>query len=113
MILNSESAVRDKQGRIVPGWEEGGYLCLDFHNPEFRRQVAKHAEAAVTSGAVDGVMLDWWSDDADRLALVKEVREAIGDHALIICNANDRTTPQTAPYITAPAVSWVCYWWSW
>jgi arabinogalactan endo-1,4-beta-galactosidase len=91
--------LRDKQGRIVPGWEEGGYLCLDFHNPEFRRQVAKHAEAAVTSGAVDGVMLDWWSDDADRLALVKEVREAIGDHALIICNANDRATPQTVQYI--------------
>ena len=44
-------------------------------------------------------MLDGWSDDADRLALVKEVREAIGDQALIICNANDRTTPQTAPYI--------------
>ncbi len=91
--------LRDKQGRIVPGWDEGGYLCLDFHNPDFRRQVAKQAKAAVASGAVDGVMLDWWSDDASRLALVKEVREAVGDSALIICNANDRTTPQTAPFI--------------
>ena len=91
--------LRDTQGRIVPGWDEGRFLCLDFHNPEFRHQVAKQAKAAVASGAVDGVMLDWWSDDADRLALVKEVRQAIGDHALIICNANDRTTPQTAQYI--------------
>ena len=91
--------LRDTQGQIVPGWDESGYLCLDFHNPEFRRQVAKQAKATVASGAVDGVMLDWWSDDADRIALVKEVREAIGDQALIICNANDRTTPQTARYI--------------
>ena len=91
--------LRDKQGRVVPGWDEGGFLCLDFHNPEFRRQVAKQAKAAVASGAVDGVMLDWWSDEADRLALVKEIRRAIGDNALILCNANDRTTPQTASYI--------------
>jgi hypothetical protein len=91
--------LRDKQGRIVPGWDEGRYFCLDFHNPEFRRHVAKQAKAAVASGVVDGVMLDWWSDDASRLALVKEVREAIGDNALIVCNANDRTTPQTAPFI--------------
>ncbi|MGA2034623.1 MAG: dual specificity protein phosphatase, partial [Thermoguttaceae bacterium] len=91
--------LRDNQGRIFPGWDEGGFLCLDFHNPEFRRQVAKQAKAAVASGVVDGVMLDWWSDDASRLALVKEVREAIGESALIICNANDRTTPQTARFI--------------
>jgi arabinogalactan endo-1,4-beta-galactosidase/ribosomal protein L7/L12 len=91
--------LRDKQGRIVPGWDEGGYLCLDLRNSDFRHQVAKQAKAAVASGAIDGVMLDWWSDDTDRLALVKEVREAIGDHALIICNANDRTTPQTASFI--------------
>jgi hypothetical protein len=91
--------LRDKQGRIVPGWEEGGFLCLDFHNAEFRRQVARQAKAAVDAGVADGVMLDWWMDDASRLALVKELRRAIGDDALIICNANDRTTPQTAPYI--------------
>ena len=91
--------LRDTQGRIVPGWDEGGFVCLDYRNPEFRRQVAQQAKAAVASGAVDGIMLDWWSDDAGRLALVKEIRQCIGDEALIICNANARTTPQTAPYI--------------
>lgn len=91
--------LRDKDGQIVLGWDEGGFLCLDFHNPEFRCQVAKQAKAAVDSGAVDGVMLDWWSDDASRLALIKEVRKAIGNKALIIANANDRKTPETAPYI--------------
>jgi hypothetical protein len=31
--------------------------------------------------------------------LVQEVRAAIGDQALILANANDRQTPQTASYI--------------
>lgn len=91
--------LRDKQGRIVPGWEEGGFFCLDFHNPQFRSQIAVQAKAAVKSGAVDGVMLDWWSDDASRLELIREVREAVGERAIIIANANDRQTPQTAPFI--------------
>jgi hypothetical protein len=91
--------LRDDKGQIVFGWDEGGYVCLDFHNPEFRSQVARQAKAAVDSGAVDGVMLDWWSDDASRLALIQEVRAAIGDNAIILANANDRQTPQTAPYI--------------
>ena len=75
--------LRDEKGQIVPGWDEGGYFCLDFHNPEFRSQVARQAKAAVDSGAVDGVMLDWWSDDASRLALIQEVRAGHrrqGDH---------------------------------
>ena len=91
--------LRNEEGQVVPGWDEGGYFCLDFHNPEFRSQVARQAKAAVDSGAVDGVMLDWWSDDASRLALIQEVRQAIGEKALILANANDRQTPQTAPYI--------------
>ena len=91
--------LRDEKGEIVAGWEEGGFLCLDFHNPEFRSQVARQAKAAVDSGAVDGVMLDWWSDDPSRLALIQEVRKAIGEKAIILANANDRQTPQTAPYI--------------
>ncbi len=90
---------RDEQGRIVSGWEEGGYLQLDFSNPDYREHVAKQAQAAVTSGVVDGIMLDWWRDDADRLALVKAIRLRIGDEALILANANDVTTPQTAPFI--------------
>lgn len=91
--------LRDKHGRIVPGWEEGSCLCLDFHNPDFRARVARQAGAAVASGIVDGVLLDWWSDDASRLILIKQVRQAVGDNGLILCNANDRSTPQTAPYI--------------
>lgn len=90
---------RDGQGKIVPGWEEGGYLQLDFSNPAYREHVAARAQAAVASGVVDGIMLDWWRDDEDRLALVKAIRARVGDEALILANANDVTTPQTAPFI--------------
>jgi len=90
---------RDEQGNLVKGWGEGGFICLDFANPQFREHVAQRARAAVQSGVVDGVLLDWWRDDKDRLSLVKAVREAIGDKYLIITNTNERTAPQSAPYI--------------
>lgn len=90
---------RDADGKIVPGWEEGGYLQLDVSNPGFRDHVAKRAEAAVASGVVDGIMLDWWRDDDDRLSLVKDIRSRIGDDAVILANANDVPTPRTAPFI--------------
>lgn len=91
--------LRDKAGKIVAGWEEGGYWCMDFHNAEYRAHVARQCKAAVETGVVDGVMLDWWSDDPSRLELVRAIREAIGPKALILVNANDRKTPQTAPYV--------------
>jgi hypothetical protein len=90
---------RNKDGALAKGWSEGGFLQLDFDNPEYRAHVAKRAAAVVKTGVVDGVLLDWWRDDDNRLDLVKMVREAIGEEHLIIANANDRTTPQTAPYI--------------
>ena len=90
---------RDKNGKLVKGWGEGGFICLDFANPQFREHVAQRARAAVQSGVVDGVLLDWWRDDKDRIMLVKTVREAIGDKYLIITNTNERTAPKTAPYI--------------
>ncbi|MBV5332780.1 hypothetical protein JZU54_04275 [bacterium] len=43
---------------------------------------------------VDGIMLDWWQDDDERLALVKAVRARIGEGALILANANDRAVHQ-------------------
>jgi len=90
---------RDKDGTLTKGWSEGGFLQLDFDSPEYRAHVAKRVGAVVETGVVDGVLLDWWRDDDSRLELVKMVRQAIGDERIIIANANDRTTPRTAPYI--------------
>lgn len=88
-----------KDGKPVVGWEEGGYLLLDFSNPAYRSQVAQQAKAVMDSGVFDGMMLDWWEDDEDRLALIKAIRKEIGDKALILVNANDRKTPKTAAFV--------------
>ena len=90
---------RDDKGEMVPGWAEGRYWQLDFANPEYREQVARQAQAAVESGVVDGIMLDWWDDDVARLALVGTIRQRIGEYALVLANANDRVTPKSAPFI--------------
>ena len=90
---------RDSQGNVVAGWKEGGYIQLDFGQAAFREQVALKAQAAVSSGVADGIMLDWWQDDEERLALVKTIRARVGEGALILANANDRITPKTAPFI--------------
>lgn len=91
--------LRDEQGKRIIGWEEGNYYNLDYHNPDYRKAVVARASAAVQSGAVDGVMLDWWAEDDSRVALAQEMRNAIGDEALILVNANDRTAPRTAEYV--------------
>ena len=96
---NHEWWMRDKDGKPASGWKEGSYLKLDFTKASYRAHVAARAGAVVKTGAFDGVMLDWWRDDDDRLALIRAVRTAVGDEAMILCNANDRATPRTAPYI--------------
>jgi lysophospholipase L1-like esterase len=90
---------RDAAGKLVMGWEEGGFIQLDFANPDYRAQVARQCEAAVKSGVVDGIMLDWWGDDEDRLALVTAIRKQIGEDGLILVNSNDRQIPRTAPFV--------------
>lgn len=90
---------RDASGKLEAGWDEGGYFQLDFGNAAFRNHVALQARAVVETGAVDGVLLDWWVDDPDRLSLIKAIRKAIGEDALILVNANAGTTPLTAPFI--------------
>jgi hypothetical protein len=84
---------------LVAGWEEGKYIQLDFSHPGFQRHVASQAKTVMDSQVFDGVMLDWWDDDEDRLQLIQAIRKAIGPNALILVNANDRTTPATAAFI--------------
>ena len=87
-----------RDGKRVEGWKEGRFFRLDFSNPEFRRRVALQAAAAMATGCVDGIMLDWWEDDDERLLLIREIRAAIGGKALVLVNSNDRRIPLTAPY---------------
>jgi len=86
----------------VIGWDEGGYIQLDFHQPEYRRHLALQAQAIMQTGVFDGIMLDGWSDDEDRLELVKAIRESIGEKALVLPNA--QLGIQLTPVTTVPCV---------
>ncbi len=88
-----------KNGKPVVGWEEGGYFLIDFARRAVRERIAAQAVALLNSGIVDGIMLDWWDDDDDRIALLNNIRQYISDAALILVNANDRKVPRSAKLI--------------
>lgn len=90
---------RRENGERIAGWKEGGFFRLDAANPEFRAHVARQAAGLMATGVVDGMMLDWWEDDDDHLALIREIRTAIGEEPAILVNANDRRIPRSAPFV--------------
>jgi hypothetical protein len=99
---NHEWWMHDKDGNLVYGWKEGNYIRLELRDPALRENVALKAKAAVESGVFDGVFLDWWTENEylnDRLDLIRRVRKAIGDSALIIVNSNQNTVPRSANYV--------------
>ena len=89
---------REKSGEKAAGWDEGGYFLLAYEKPDFISVAAVQAKAAVESGIYDGIFLDWWQDDAERIKLLQAVREAIGQDKLILLNANNRKVPESAKY---------------
>lgn len=94
--------MRDDNGEIVKGWEEGNFLKMNFLDSTYRQHVANRAKAAIETGVVDGIMLDWWNEGkntAARVALVETIRATIGPDALIIVNSNDRTIPLSAQFV--------------
>lgn len=101
---DNEWWLRDANGNKIVSWTGGNdpWYRLDFANPGLRAQVGKWAKAAVSSGVYDGALLDWWDETREasaRLALLQEVRSAIGDTCLIVVNANDKYSIKSAPYI--------------
>lgn len=90
---------RDAGNRFIIGWAEGGYRLLDVAQPDWQAQVAKRAKAVMDTGVFDGVMLDWWTDGEPRLNLIRRLREAIGNDALVLVNSNDQPIPLTAGHV--------------
>jgi hypothetical protein len=78
---------RNADGTRVPGWDNGPepYYLLNPENEAFRANIGRQARLAIESGIYDGIMLDW----SGHLEVVKAVRAAIGEEALIIVNIHD------------------------
>jgi class 3 adenylate cyclase len=88
---------RDAQGARVQAWKQG-YSQLDTHSPSFQDHLAAQCRAAVRSGAVDGCLFNVWQDDEDDLALLKKVRAAVGEDALLMASSG-KETPLSAPLL--------------
>ena len=95
-----------------------GYL-IDFTNPDMQNLMVNQAVALYKSGLFDGIILDWWNEDyatssiavddwsetiltpeaelEARLAILRKIREQVGDDFLILVNANTRQIPKSAP----------------
>jgi hypothetical protein len=92
----------DSAGNPVYGWREGGFLRLELRNDAFRANVADKAVAAIKSGVIDGIMLDWWNEGEfpeARLDILSRIREQVPQDALILVNANHRKVPRSAPLV--------------
>lgn len=80
---------RDGNGNRILAPSGSTYL-LNQDDPSLRTHVARRAAALMQTGQFDGIMLDeCFPNTSYLLALVTEVRNAIGPNALIIVNAND------------------------
>lgn len=83
----------------------GGYFELDFARSDLRENIVTQAKAAIQSGVVDGIMLDWWYDDSDtaRQSLIAAIRAGFDSinrpDALIIVNSNSNRVENTKQYV--------------
>lgn len=80
-----------------------GNQRLDISDPHLQDMVAAFCAALVKSGVYDGCMLDLWHDDdataRDAVSLVRKIRGAVGDRAILVGNVNGRLPTLTASYL--------------
>jgi hypothetical protein len=100
--------------------DEIQFMLLDFRNPALHELIAEKALALKKSGLFDGIMLDWWNEHssttgkwpnwsgtylnlsdekAARIAILRKIREKVGDDFLILVNSNYNTVPLSAPLV--------------
>ena len=93
---------RRADGQRVSDDPEVKSYRLDIGNPGLQQMAARICAALVHTGVFDGCMLDWWHDNDQpdaRLSLIRQIREAVGDKAILVANVN-RTLPMgTAAYL--------------
>ena len=120
---------RDEDGNPVSGSRFiDTSLLIDFRLPEVQNIVVQQAIAVARCGVYDGIMFDRWLEDVvllttiqgdqylqyegtpeyqkaleqerqARVSILKQIREAVPDDFLIICNNNWNRSHLAAPYI--------------
>ena len=95
--------MRDARGGHIQAWK-AGYSKLDYRLKAFQEHVAAQCRAAVRSGVLDGCMLNSWQEDDDHLSLLKKVRAAAGEDAVLLVSASQQL-PLSAPLLNGQLIS--------
>ena len=112
--------LRDAAGNRVYEDKWKRYL-IDFTMPEAQDWIVENVLAAARTGLYDGIVLDWWKwwfdedlpmlssppnvyrtlevEYAAKDAILRRIREAVGDDFLILVNPNRHKVPEHAAYI--------------
>ncbi|MBS1984095.1 MAG: hypothetical protein JST16_07970 [Bdellovibrionales bacterium] len=92
---------RDAHGApISVGGDMPTYFNLDLGNAQLRERVAAQCRNVVATGLFDGCMFDWWNGETpERIELLRQVRGAVGDDAVLMGNVNGTLPVQSAPYL--------------
>ncbi len=92
------------------GSEYGRTLMIHFEHPEWPELMAEKAFAYQKAG-FDGLMLDWWGNEAGngrpekdvetaRVAIAKALREKVGNDFILLGNVNWNMNDPTAQYFS-------------
>ncbi len=81
-----------------------GRRRLNIADPELQDLVAAFCAALIKTGVYDGCMLDIWHEETPQTAresvsLIRKIRAAVGEQAILIGNVNGRLPVYTAPYL--------------
>jgi len=90
--------------------EYGATKVINFEHPEWPAVMAEKALNFMNAG-LDGIMLDWWHNDAGngrsdedveaaRLAIIKAMREKVGDDFILMGNVNWSVSDPTSQYLS-------------
>ena len=112
--------LRDAAGNRVYEDKWKRYL-IDFTMPGAQDWIVENVLAAARTGLYDGIVLDWWkwwfdedlpmlssppnvyrtleAEHAAKDAILRQIREAVGDDFLILVNPNRHKVPEHAAYI--------------
>lgn len=81
-----------------------GRRRLNIADPGLQDRVAAFCAALIKTGVYDGCMLDVWHEETpemarDSVSLIRKIRGAVGDQAILVGNVNGRLPTYTAPYL--------------
>ena len=105
--------IRDAAGNRVSGDGTDTEFLIDFTHPDLQDIIVQQVLAVKKCGLYDGIYIGWWHEDRPvlngyrtfeaeqqaRVAILRRIRDAVGNDFLIIVGSGRHKPIQAAPYI--------------